>query len=482
MGALEGNYESSDYNNIDNNSFNITNTNSLLQSTLNNNMSAYFVQWWNSEITGLAINIDQERKTALQISIDEKWKLKQRCKIDIQEMKFQCINEKFWNSVLLEALFNDLRNELGIDLTKSLGALDNFIVNSLKFPEWNIMDQKDYQQMIDNVRTIIIMQFENISKIIYKAKEKNGWSFENLQWMINWHIQESLEEIRVSVLTSAKYYLEIQNPETKIKLAEKIGTLHINKRERQIKESFIDKNLVIDLDNWWLDFAQETEDTKEINSIPTDILLNDSFLTADKVKNRYSDMYLIKNDLDGDWETIWESVWSLKNISVLNDKDQQTEIEFIIASLALDAFASIPWAWSILSVGIASQDLFSDYNSTIETLKAILPDLDQNYSQQNTSLDYVSAIGTIGISIIWLQSAIKWLKIASQVKHLKSLNVSAELITQMFRKVGMKFWFSLDKINQLMWLEQKAFSAGEKILKEDKRMSSFQEKNILWST
>ena len=470
MEWLQGNYEQ-----ITNSSIDITWSNILTINNLNKSISEKFVQNWNSDVKKIAVNIEEGRKTLENNKNNDKNNIIESCKFDIQDMKFQRINENFWNSQILTVVYQELKSELNMDITKNLWMLDNYIINELRNPDWFEMDIDDYSVFIENIRTIIIVQFKNISKEIHKLKLKNWWSLENLQWAINESIQSWFENIRTSVLTSAKYYLEIQNPETKNNISEKIWKTHINMRERQIREAFIDKKLLIDEDTGWFDFAEENTTTKEINKIPTDIINNDSFFTLDNIKNEYRDLYLVKNDINNDGISIWKWLSHLKNISVLSEKDQETETEFLIATLAVDAFASIPWAWSLLSLWIATQDIFSDYDVTIENIKKLFPDFDQSYMQQNSMEDYVLAVWTIGISLVWLQWAIKWLKIASQVKYLKWLNISAELIQQTFNKVWLKFGFSVDQIAKLLDTESKVINLWDKIMKEEKRSHKMNE-------
>lgn len=476
MECLQGNYEDLTWNNLD-----LIHSNEMVKNTLNQSISEFFLQSWNSDISDIAINVEAERQMLQDKTLLEQTNITKQCKCDLQDMKFDFLNRKFWSSDILQTLYNDLKDELGIDLSKSLWSLDSYIINNLQFPEWTQMTHKDYEMLIWNVRTVITLQYEKIAKNIHKLKEENNGSLENLQWMINSYVQDGLETIRQSVLSSAKYYIEVQDEQVRETVSDKIWKLHVNMRIRQIEEAFIHKQLLIDVNEWWLDFAQETQSTKEIDKIPTDILLNDSLFTANNVRNRYRDSYLINNDLDQDGLTISDGLAELLNVSILNEKDQQTEIEYILAALALDAFSSIPGIWSIASIWISANDLFSQYDSTAEILKKLLPDdLDQNYKQYNTGWDYVLAVTTLWASLIWLQGSIKWLKIAAQVKYLKTLNISSELIEQTFKKVWIKLWLSLEKISTLIGTEQKLYNAWDKLYKEEKRWNTFSHNAVFW--
>ena len=465
MECLQGNYED-----IKRNKFDLIHSNDVVKNTLNQSMSESFLQSWSSDISDIAIDIENERKILECSHHREKDDISEQCKYDLQDMKFSYLNSKFWSSIILEELYNDLKEELDIDISKSLWAIDWYIRDNLTFPESSKMSLDNYELFIWNIRTVVILQYEKIANYINALKKTNNGSLENLQWMINTYVQDSLETIRSSVLSSAKYYIEIQDPEVKASVSNKIWKLHVNMRIRQIEEAFITKKLLIDVDEWWFDFAQETKHTREIDEIPNDILLNDSFFTANNIRNWYRDAYLIENDLDQDGISISDGLEKLRNISILNEKDQQTEIEFILAAFALDAFTSLPGIWSIASIWISATDLFNRYDTTVEILKKLLPDeLDQNYKQYNASGDYVLALTTLWASLIWLQGSIKWLKIAAQVKYLKTLNISSELIEQTFKKVWVKLWLSLEKINTLIGVEQKLHNVWDKLYKEEKR-------------
>ncbi|MGB2110679.1 MAG: hypothetical protein ACPHY8_01840 [Patescibacteria group bacterium] len=46
-------------------------------------------------------------------------------------------------------------------------------------------------------------------------------------------------------MSSAQFYLEMQNQDVKNILSDKIGKLHVNMRTREIKEALVDKQLLI---------------------------------------------------------------------------------------------------------------------------------------------------------------------------------------------------------------------------------------------
>jgi len=111
-----------------------------------------------------------------------------------------------------------------------------------------------------------------------------------------------LVDIRDVVMTNAKFYLEIQDPAVKKSISDKIGKLHVNMRERQISEAFIEKELIVyyeDTDKI-LDFKDEDQHTREIDGIPVDLIGNDSFFTMSKVSNTYKDLALTNTDINGD--------------------------------------------------------------------------------------------------------------------------------------------------------------------------------------
>jgi len=132
-------------------------------------------------------------------------------------------------------------------------------------------------------------------------------------------------------MSSAQFYLEMQNQDVKNILSDKIGKLHVNMRMREIQEAFVDKQLMIHHKDGFFDFHEESDYTKQIDEIPKDIIRNDSFLTANKVRNSYRDLYLVNNDINFDGSTITQDIASLEHISVLNEKDKQTELEYMVS-------------------------------------------------------------------------------------------------------------------------------------------------------
>ncbi|MGB2110678.1 MAG: hypothetical protein ACPHY8_01835 [Patescibacteria group bacterium] len=54
-------------------------------------------------------------------------------------------------------------------------------------------------------------------------------------------------------------------------------------------------------------------------------------MTANKVRNGYRDLYLVNNDINFDGSTITQDISSLEHVSVLNEKDKQTELEYMVS-------------------------------------------------------------------------------------------------------------------------------------------------------
>ncbi|MGB2110680.1 MAG: hypothetical protein ACPHY8_01845 [Patescibacteria group bacterium] len=58
----------------------------------------------------------------------------------------------------MKNLYYELKNELDIDIYKTLKAYDDYICKYLKFPEGREITKQEYDNLIKNVQTIIMME------------------------------------------------------------------------------------------------------------------------------------------------------------------------------------------------------------------------------------------------------------------------------------------------------------------------------------
>jgi hypothetical protein len=88
----------------------------------------------------------------------------------------------------------------------------------------------------------------------------------------------------------------------------------------------------------------------------------------------------MNHDYDLDGIKSKEEIKKLTNISILSEQDRETEQEFLLAMLAIEVLSSLPIAGTALSLGLATEDLFNEYDSGVENIKRLFPDMDQNYT------------------------------------------------------------------------------------------------------
>lgn len=452
------------------NSMDIAWVNTNVTNKLNNWMREYFVQsWYDQNVAEKANIIDTERKILADKYCDLRENTRNECICNLQDMKFWILSDKFQAWWLVNYLYQDLKEELNIDLSNILQWYEDYISNELKISESSSISSTDYQRLINNVRTIVSMELQKIAKEIYQLKAERGWSLKNCQWIINDYFQKSLSKMSQSVLWSAKFYLSLQeSPELRWQLSDKVSSLHVNMRERQIYQELIEKDLVIHNKEGFFDLPEESDFQREIDDIPTDILWNDSFFTANKTRNHYRDMSLMNHDYDLDGIKSKEEIKKLTNISILSEQDRETEQEFLLAMLAIEVLSSLPIAGTALSLGLATEDLFNEYDSGVENIKRLFPDMDQNYTVEKWFFAYAWAIATIIASMISLQGAIKATDMATMTRKLQRFDISSELIEKTFLKVWAKMWISYNNIMKLFNAEQTIKKDVEMLEKERK--------------
>ena len=387
--------------------------------------------------------LDQESNIASEFII---W----QCKLDLSSFKFDMINEKFWNNQEVKNLYYELKNELDIDIFQTLKAYDDYICKYLQFPEWREISKQEYDNLIKNVQTIIVMELWKLNEKLLELREDNNGSLEWMQWIVNWAIHETLEPVRESVMSSAQFYLEMQNQDVKNILSDKIGKLHVNMRTREIKEALVDKQLIIHHKDWFFDFHEESDYTKQIDDIPTDIIRNDSFLTANKVRNGYRDLYLVNNDINFDGSTITQDISSLEHVSVLNEKDKQTELEYMVSWLALELFLALPFIGTANS--ILNSVTWDDIN--IDFIKSVRPDLDQSYQVETTWWDRLIEVWAAGLGLIGMRSLAKSWKIAEFFEAIAALGMSKWQLFKSMWKMSWHLWINMEQLQKFFQAEQ----------------------------
>jgi hypothetical protein len=277
------------------------------------------------------------------------------------------------------------------------------------------------------------MELSKLNEKLLELREDNNGSLEGMQWIINGAIHEALEPVRESVMSSAQFYLEMQNPEAKSNLIDKIWKLHVNMRIREIEESMVSKKLLIHHKDWFFDFHEDSDYTKQIDEIPTDIIKNDSFLTANKVRNGYRDLYVVNNDINDDGTTISQDTAKLEHVSVLNEKDKQTELEYMVSWLALELILALPFVGTANS--IMNSFTWDDIN--IDFIKSIRPDLDQSYQVETTWWDRLIEVWAAGLGLVGMRSLAKSGKIAEFFERITALWTSK---WQLFKSIWKMSW------------------------------------------
>ncbi len=403
-----------------------------------------------SWVLDLAHKVENDRQQLDQDSNIASEFITRQCKLDLSSFKFDMINEKFWNNKEVKNLYYELKNELDIDIFQTLKAYDDYICKYLKFPEWREISKQEYDNLIKNVQTIIVMELWKLNEKLLELREDNNGSLEWMQWIVNWAIQSTLEPVRESVMSSAQFYLEMRNQDVKNILSDKIGKLHVNMRTREIKEALIDKQLMIHHKDWFFDFHKESDYTKQIDEIPKDIIRNDSFLTANKVRNSYRDLYLVNNDINFDGSTITQDISSLEHVSVLNEKDKQTELEYMVSGLALELFLALPFIGTANS--ILNSVTWDDIN--IDFLKMVRPDLDQSYQVETTWWDRLIEIWAAGLGLIGMRGLAKSWKIAEFFEAIAAAGMSKWQLFKSMWKMSWHLWINMEQLQKFFQMEQ----------------------------
>ncbi|MCP4523952.1 MAG: hypothetical protein GY828_07085, partial [Candidatus Gracilibacteria bacterium] len=101
--------------------------------------------------------------------------------------------------------FNELLSSANLNITPLLLEYKNFIESELMLPEGAHMTQQEHQNMIQNIKTLINSQIGELKKL-----EKKYESLEGMSIALNANIKESFQEFSKTVLTSAKFYIDMQ--------------------------------------------------------------------------------------------------------------------------------------------------------------------------------------------------------------------------------------------------------------------------------
>ncbi len=429
---------------------NIANINNANIENINYIISQRYQLDWDKDILDLASKVEGDRQQLDQNSNIAFESIKWQCKLDLSSLKFDMINEKFWNNQDIKKLYYELKSELDIDIFQTLKAYDDYICKYLQFPEWREITKWEYDNLIKNVQTIIVMELWKLNEKLLELREDNNGSLKWMQWIVNWAIQSTLEPVRESVMSSAQFYLEMQNQDVKNILSDKIGKLHVNMRIREIHEAFVDKQLMIHHKDWFFDFHEQSDYTKQIDEIPKDIIRNDSFWTADKVRNGYRDLYLVNNDINFDGSTITQDISSLEHVSVLNEKDKQTELEYMVSWLALELFLALPFIGTANS--LLNSVTWNDIN--IDFIKSVRPDLDQSYQVETTWWDRLIEIWAAGLGLIGMRSLAKSWQIAEFFEAIVALGMSKGQLFKSMWKMSWHLWINIDQLQKFFQMEQ----------------------------
>ncbi|MCP4523068.1 MAG: hypothetical protein GY828_02510 [Candidatus Gracilibacteria bacterium] len=302
--------------------------------------------------------------------------------------------------------FEKLLDEADIDIRPLLKEYKHFIESELSFPKCSQMSQEEYQNMIQNIKILLGEQINSQIGDLKKLEEEYG-SLKGFSIALNANIKESFQEFSKTVLTSAKFYIDMQNEDFKNRLISsnkykesKDFQNHIKNRNEAFKEAFIDGKI---------------EDPDEI---PSGLFYNNTTLegwrdwSTDDVTNADNSLMTLPG-LDG--KTMTDTLKNLDSkISLLNEKDKEIEKKIAQSILALTLLSILP----IFGESNDILTLFSDEKEFVATLKkmGIIP---EEYVFPPDLLDSVIAGVSVVASVITLGVGGRLIKTARFAEKMK---------------------------------------------------------------
>ena len=291
-----------------------------------------------------------------------------------------------------------------------------------------------------SIKIKVLNSANKIDEILEEAKENNE-NIVNYRWVINERIGEELWFINYKLLPTANLYLN----------RDKVDFWYFDKDKKieEIEEMFTSKvNEDWDFDEWFFS---------------TQIIFDYESSLDSKI--------LEYNKID---KVVW--------VDMLSEKDRQIEWTIMIKYLAFVATMLIPYAWAITSIPSDLNDMFSDYEWTIKTMKSygVLSWDELEYIMDKSYIDNITWFIWIIATIFWVQWAIKWLRSSKIFLKLEKLGFSLDEISNLV----LKYSESIKK-NVLKWKEltkswiNKVFESKNKIKLSSEELSKLRTK-IKW--
>lgn len=366
----------------------------------------------------------------------EKWRnyISQERNAQKDSLNMSIIENYFGTSDELTQLNNELGADFWLDISWLLKSYMQYMNNHLWNYDKTNIDKQDYDILLANIKTLILSNIRNISVNIDELE----WISKN-KWEINAQIVDSLSPVKESLFPSALFYLnfhKIENP---------------TPYELHRYEMIADELVYGKISSWdW--------------EMPLGLLGNDIAGSRPLETQKKEEQILSKVDES-------HTLSNLKDINLLNEKDQATESEAMLYYLALTAISCAPIVGAGLSMAIDIKDVFSSEDATISYLKTAWL-VDQDYQFSKEWYDNVLAGIWVAWSLVWLQAIAKAKKFEEITSRMKNVNISWEAFNNMLNKLWQQIGISWNNLSQLFdWVGQK-FVTPEGI--------EISEKNLSW--
>jgi len=134
-------------------------------------------------------------------------KIKAEQKQALQEEKLPELAGYFWDSSIINELQAKLK-ESWLSLISILENYKKFIENSLALPLWSTITQEQHNQMIANIKILILSRLQETWVELEKLKVENWWNLKWYQLDANNKLAVNLKDIREPLLAGALYLLK----------------------------------------------------------------------------------------------------------------------------------------------------------------------------------------------------------------------------------------------------------------------------------
>jgi hypothetical protein len=268
-----------------------------------------------------------------------------------------------------------------------------------------------------------------------------------MQWIINGKNSEVTNPIYSSLFPSAKFYILMNEPdykksieESKMYKSNQFFRSYIKGRMMDIKSGFI-KN---EEGYFW---NKEMKDVQIQNSeLPAGIIGNSSL----SERNIRFDDILKHQNKDGSYNKeggiIMNGIDAVKNISLLNEKDQKIESEAMKAFMAAVALQMIPYLGTVASIPVDLRDAFTGEEATMAFLQdaGLVP---KEYKMEKTWIDNILGGVSLVFSAFGAQAFIKSGKFGKALSKIKGFTMRDFI--PVLQKVGKKTGVSSEAINNV---------------------------------